>query len=217
MPMFPLGSVLLPGMVIPLHVFEPRYRQLVDDCLGATRTNEADTNREGVAEFGVTLIERGSEVGGGDVRTDVGTVARVVEAGMFEDGRWYLVVVGTRRVRVVRWLDDDPYPRADVEDWPDDDAGAPPDTSREADLDVEPRLRRVLALRAELGQAAAPATLALAEDPTLATWQAAGAAGFGPLDLQQVLSVPSAAARRELVAELLAEAELVLRAQLEAP
>ena len=56
LPMFPLGTVLLPGAVLPLHVFEPRYRQLVQDCLA------------GEPEFGVVLIERGSEVGGGDQR-----------------------------------------------------------------------------------------------------------------------------------------------------
>ena len=60
LPMFPLGTVLLPGGVLPLHVFEPRYRQLVIDCL-------ADDTGE--PEFGVTMIERGSEVGGGDQRT----------------------------------------------------------------------------------------------------------------------------------------------------
>jgi Lon protease-like protein len=65
LPMFPLGTVLLPGGVMPLHVFEPRYRQMIKDCMASD------------AEFGVTLIERGSEVGGGDVRSEVGTVARI--------------------------------------------------------------------------------------------------------------------------------------------
>ena len=60
LPMFPLGTVLLPGAPLPLQVFEPRYRGLTHDCLA------------GVPEFGVVLIERGSEVGGGDVRTNVG-------------------------------------------------------------------------------------------------------------------------------------------------
>ena len=98
--MFPLGTVLLPSGVLPLHVFEPRYRRLAEDCL------------EGVPEFGVVLIERGSEVGGGDQRTAVGTVARIVEAATFDDGRYALGTVGVRRIRVVRWLEDDPYPRA---------------------------------------------------------------------------------------------------------
>ena len=107
MAMFPLGTVLLPSAVLPLHVFEPRYRQLVRDCL----------DRDG--EFGVVLIERGNEVGGGDNRTSVGTVARLVEAVPFGDGRWALAAVGTRRIRVRRWLEDDPYPRAEVEAWDD--------------------------------------------------------------------------------------------------
>jgi Lon protease-like protein len=201
--MFPLGSVLLPGMAMPLHVFEPRYRQLVHDCLAAT---EPDVR----PEFGVTLIERGSEVGGGDVRTHAGTVARIVEAAMLDDGRWYLVVVGMRRVRVVRWLEDDPYPRADVEDWPDE----PEEATATSGDELEATLRRVLALRVELGQPAAPATLLLSEDPVLALWQVAGAAGFGPLDLHKVLTAPGTASRGGLVAELLGEAEEVLRAQL---
>ena len=67
MPMFPLGSVLFPSLALPLHVFEPRYRAMTRHLLS-----------EGVEpEFGVVLIERGSEVGGEDVRRDVGTVARL--------------------------------------------------------------------------------------------------------------------------------------------
>ena len=81
--MFPLGCVLFPSVVLPLHVFEPRYRTLVQTCLDDDR------------EFGVVLIERGSEVGGDDVRTDVGTVARIVEAEQLPDGRW--VAGGGRR------------------------------------------------------------------------------------------------------------------------
>ena len=65
--MFPLGSVLLPGSVIQLHVFEPRYRVMIQRCV-----ESADH------EFGVVLIERGHEVGGGDVRRPVGTVARLL-------------------------------------------------------------------------------------------------------------------------------------------
>ena len=96
--MFPLGMVLLPTMVVPIHVFEPRYRQMTKDCL------------DGEREFGVVLIERGSEVGGGDIRTDTGTLARIADAQELPDGRWGLVAVGTRRIRVSRWLEDDPYP-----------------------------------------------------------------------------------------------------------
>ena len=92
-------------MVLPLHVFEPRYRAHGRALPGT-----------GTPEFGVVLIERGREVGGGDVRTYVGTVARIAEAGQFADGRWALAAVGIRRIRVEAWLEDDPYPRAEVED-----------------------------------------------------------------------------------------------------
>src|SRR4051812_35020912 len=129
--MFPLGTVLLPGQFLPLHVFEPRYRTLVHDCM------------KGTPEFGVVLIERGSEVGGGDTRVDIGTIARLVEAVELPDGRFALNCAGTRRVRVERWLHDDPYPRADIEDWKDENV----DDLDAADLaDAERALRRVLAL-----------------------------------------------------------------------
>ncbi len=106
--MFPLGNVVLPGELLPLNVFEPRYRQLVLDCLAAE-----------VPEFGVVLIERGSEVGGGDVRTSIGTVARIVRVVPLGSGRFEVVAAGVRRVTVLEWLSDDPYPRGDVESWPD--------------------------------------------------------------------------------------------------
>ena len=98
MAMFPLGTVLFPYALLPLHVFEPRYRLMMRHVLDGDR------------EFGVVLIERGSEVGGGDTRFDVATVARVVQAAELPDGRYALATVGMRRVRVERWLDDDPYP-----------------------------------------------------------------------------------------------------------
>ena len=101
--MFPLGTVLFPYAVLPLHVFEPRYRVMTRRCL------------DGDGEFGVVLIERGSEVGGGDVRFDVGTIARIVQAAELPDGRFALATVGLRRFRVVRWLTDDPYPQAEVD------------------------------------------------------------------------------------------------------
>ena len=148
LPMFPLGTVLFPSVFLPLHIFEPRYRRLARQCV------------DGDQEFGVVLIERGSEVGGGDVRTSVGTVARILEAVELDDGRWVLGTVGTRRIRVREWLSDDPYPRADVEDWHDRVPSA--DAVEHYEV-VRARLRRVLALKAELAEPAADATIELAE------------------------------------------------------
>ena len=70
------------------------------------------------------MIERGWEVGGGDQRADVGVVARMVQVDALDDGRYAVVAVGTRRIRVNAWLPDDPYPLADVDDWPDEDPDA---------------------------------------------------------------------------------------------
>ncbi|MEI8240684.1 MAG: LON peptidase substrate-binding domain-containing protein, partial [Actinomycetota bacterium] len=92
MPMFPLGSVLMPGRLLTLHVFEPRYLALVHACLDA----EAH-------EFGVVLIERGNEVGGGEQRLDVGTVARMMEVAQTDDGRYAVLAIGTRRIVVPQW------------------------------------------------------------------------------------------------------------------
>ncbi|HBU01458.1 MAG TPA: ATP-dependent protease, partial [Acidimicrobiaceae bacterium] len=99
LPMFPLGSVALPGVALPLQVFEPRYRALVMTCLTDDRL------------FGSVLIDRGSEVGGGDQRGDVGTLIRIIQSEELPDGRWAVVGVGIERLRVVEWLPDDPFPR----------------------------------------------------------------------------------------------------------
>jgi Lon protease-like protein len=104
--MFPLAAVVFPTMGLPLHVFEQRYQCLTRDVLAGT------------GEFGICLISRGCEVGGGDQRVDVGTKVRVELATPLDDERWILLTKGVERVRVVEWLADDPYPRALVEPMP---------------------------------------------------------------------------------------------------
>ena len=202
MPMFPLGSVLLPSAGLPLHVFEPRYQALVRDCLA------------GDGEFGVVLIARGSEVGGEDVRTDVGTVARIVESAELPDGRWAVMALGVRRIRVRRWLPDDPYPLAEVADWPDPDPGEGYDDRLAI---VMGRLRRALALATEAGDDAAPATIELSPDGVLAGYQMAAVAPIGPLDRQRVLAATSPGMRLEAVAQLLDDAIEVLEMRLGSP
>ena len=204
MAMFPLGMVLLPTMVVPIHVFEPRYRQMTRDCM------------DGAREFGVVLIERGSEVGGGDIRTDAGTAAGIISAQEFPDGRWGLVAGGTRRIRVSRWLEDDPYPRAEVQDWPDGADGV--DDGEEIAAKLPPVIamwRRVLALQSELGTPGPPATFEVSEDPETAIWQLAALSPSGPLDRQKLLTAENPARRLSLLDDLLADAEEVLRARIE--
>jgi Lon protease-like protein len=184
LPMFPLGTVLFPFAPLPLHVFETRYRALVEDCL------------KGNSEFGVVLIERGSEVGGGDERFSVGTVARIVEAGRFSDGRWAVITVGTRRIKVRTWLPDDPYPVALVEELVD-----PPFPRAAAGLlaDAERGVRRALALQSELEQPNAPSTVEIDDDPERATYQLAAVAPIGPVDRQRLLEESAWDRRLELL------------------
>jgi len=200
MPMFPLESVLVPGMVLPLQVFEERYRSLVRDCLAGDK------------EFGVVLIERGSEVGGGDTRSMVGTVAEIVRAEEVPDGRWAVVAVGTRRLRVVAWLDDDPYPRAKIVPWPDQAAADVAALHERFDHCIG-EVRRGMAMAVELGESA-DALAEITEQPDLGSYQLSMIAPLGPLDRQRLLEAEGPAERLDLLAELIAEANATFEARL---
>ena len=167
MPMFPLGSVLFPSMPLGLRVFEPRYLRLMADVLEA-----------GEPSFGVVLIERGFEVGGGDGRFRHGTLASILEIKEQED---MLVVAarGDQRIVVREWLDDDPYPRADVElleplPWTDELA--------ELRATCETKVRRCLAIASEFSEATWPADVELSDDPVDGSWQLAAIAPLGAMD-----------------------------------
>lgn len=196
--MFPLTGVLFPGAVVPLHVFEERYQRLVADIGGVGGT------------FGVVLIERGSEVGGGDTRVDVGTSAVVIATAPLGGGRLAVTARGRDRIRVKRWLPDDPYPRADVAllDEPEE-----PNLESRLERCVALR-RRVLALTLEMGSVTMPLDVDLPAAPGEAAWALCRAAPMGPFDLQRLLEAESAASRLELFAELLAEQARVLEAAL---
>lgn len=172
LPQFPLGTVLFPSMVLPLHVFEPRYRALVHHILDGDRT------------FGVVMIERGHETGGEDQRSALGTVARVVEAEEFPDGRWALITVGTQRFRVTDWLPDDPYPRAEVELWPDDDGD---DVDDEAVDRLVSKFHRCMALASEAGVDVGGVPDAF-DGAELATMQMSALLPVGPFDKQRLLA-----------------------------
>jgi Lon protease-like protein len=102
--LFPLSQVVLfPGMILPLQVFEPRYRQLVAECLQDSEP------------FGVVLIREGVEVGGPAVPHEVGTTARIRSASLGIDGMLHIEAVGERRFRVLELHDDRAYLWADVE------------------------------------------------------------------------------------------------------
>lgn len=198
MPQFPLRSVLFPSMVLPLHVFEPRYRAMVHDLL------------EGDRRFGVVMIDRGSETGGEDQRSSFGTVAKIVEAEEYPDGRWGLITVGVERFRVTRWLQDDPYPKADVDLWPDDDAeGVDP----ERFAAVEGRFRRCLALASEMGINTGQLPDRI-EPCGLGTMQLAALLPVGPLDKQRLLGADGSCERLDVLDRTIDEALEVIEFKL---
>ena len=200
MPMFPLGGVLFPGRLLPLHVFEPRYHRLVSDCLEAA-----------VPEFGVVLIERGSEVGGGDRRYDAGCVARILRVDEIEPGRLAVISGGVRRIRVREWLADDPYPRAITVDWP--EAEEDRDLERLA-AEALRRTRRSLALASELGEDVELLDDALVGDPALASQVLSATAPLGPSDQHRLLCCSGPAERFGLLLSLLDGVDEVLRFRL---
>ncbi|MDO8362320.1 MAG: LON peptidase substrate-binding domain-containing protein [Actinomycetota bacterium] len=204
LPMFPLSNVLLPGALLTLHVFEPRYRALVRDCVAAEQP-----------EFGVVLIDRGREVGGGDVRRNIGVVARMLQVAETPDGRFAVIAGGTDRLRVGEWLPDQPYPRADIERWSDEGLG--PVVPRELIELVHQQVRRAAAMATELGDRVAEGVAALADEPMLASYQLAEMAPLGPADRYTLLAAEHPHARLALLAEMMQEVDAVLRFRLERP
>lgn len=189
--MFPLEVAMLPGEELPLQIFEPRYTQLVRDCLAADDP-----------VFGVVLIAAGREVGGGDRRCDVGARARIVDCADAGGGRYRLKCLVAERIRVTSWLPDEPYPRADVRQWP-DEPGAEPDGRRFGELED-----RIVALFARLTTARG---IELPDRDTLLgpagtdsaerLYMLASRVPIGQADRYAVLAAPTVAARLAALSE----------------
>lgn len=199
MPMFPLGSVLMPAMPLSLRIFEERYLKLLGDLVTSDQP-----------EFGVVLIERGPEVGGGEKRMDLGTVATVTDIGTTE--QFYgLESFGSKRFRVNAWLPDDPYPIADVDYLPDliwDDNLMP------ARVHLETKVRQLLAFASEFGDLPYGADTLLSDDPMDACWQLAGVLPVGQLDQLDLLGSASADELIQRTYEIVKTADETLKAMM---
>lgn len=198
MRMFPLGSPLIPFSLVTLRVFEPRYLQMIGECV------------EQGAPFGVVLIERGFEVGGGDQRSVIGTVAQLVDVSDLPDGELAVVAVGVERIRVLEWLPDDPYPIARVERL--DEVVSPTAPARIEQIDRQ--LRGVLALVSEAGIDVGPLEYELSNQPEVAAHQLCALAPVGAYDAQRLLGASSVDERLELLSAMLKEEIDFLRSQL---
>lgn len=210
--MFPLGTNLFPGELLPLHVFEERYRRFMDDLLAGVaddspQGSHAIDDRASPPEapsFGVVLIERGRETGGGDVRADVATRAVLRRAERFADGRWAIVAEGIERLDVDAWLPDDPYPLAIVSTRVRSDTGG---GSLEA---VRTQLERALALVAELTGAELPTTGPVGSDPLATLDRMSALAPLGTFDRQTILAARTTDEQIELLGEALSERLVLL-------
>lgn len=102
-PLFPLGTVLFPKQLLPLRIFEERYKLMINECL------------RDQTSFGVVLIKAGREVGGPVVPHEVGTTARIAQAQHLEEGRISLQAIGEQTFRLARITQQRPYMRGEVE------------------------------------------------------------------------------------------------------
>jgi len=103
LPIFPLNAVLFPGATMPLHIFEERYKQMINECLDEQRP------------FGVVLIRAGHEVGGDAEPFELGTTAHIQQVERLDEGKMNIVCTGGRRFRLIEAVDDAPYLKGNVE------------------------------------------------------------------------------------------------------
>ncbi|HEX3563773.1 MAG TPA: LON peptidase substrate-binding domain-containing protein [Acidimicrobiales bacterium] len=186
--MFPLSTVVFPGGQLPLQVFEPRYLALTADCLDGDR------------EFGVVMITRGSEVGGGDQRVDTGTVVRIERGSQLPGNRLFLEVRGVRRMRVQEWMPDDPYPQAMVEEIADEPFEH---VDGQALASAESAVRRLRSLLSEMGEVPAlPHDLDLGDQAEVMAWRLCALAPLNLMDRQHLLETDDPKARMEILTEL---------------
>ncbi|MFO7689259.1 MAG: LON peptidase substrate-binding domain-containing protein [Cryobacterium sp.] len=197
LPMFPLGSVLFPYMPLQLRLFEERYLIMLARVLD-----------QELPEFGVVLIERGQEVGGGEHRFGVGTVAQITQVSAPE-GYVGVIAQGERRFEVLEWEPEDPHPQASVREMPDLDWSEELLPLREQ---AELVVRRTLSLASEFTDQEWSPEVELSDDPTAAAWQLAAIAPLGQLDQIQLLRSTTMAGLLASVIDLTAVAAEAFRA-----
>ena len=191
LPLFPLNTVLFPGQLLPLHIFEPRYRQMIGECLQHS------------VPFGVVLLREGEEAGDETaVPCDVGTTANIIQAERLPDGRMTIVCVGNARFRISQTYHDRPYLRGDVDLWP----WAPLDNTQPSPADVvRQRLQRYLNLLSQISDS--PINVDIPDDAATLANLSAAILQIDPGEKQQLLATAS-------IGELLDQVAAILRREL---
>jgi uncharacterized protein len=209
LPLFPLGAVLYPGMLLPLHVFEERYRRLVRDLL----------DRPEPRRFGVIAIRKGRETGvegvfGMQSLYEIGCTATLRRVEEREDGRFDLVTVGTQRFRLLALDQTLPYLQGEVEmlaDEPVDQADAAPLVRA-----VQVAFRAYLDALTEWGGATVRVE-DLPDEPALLSFIVAAAMVIDLPERQGLLDEPDAVRRLGAERGLLSREAAMLRATTSRP
>jgi ATP-dependent Lon protease len=180
--LFPLGLVLLPGERMPLHIFEPRYKELIGECLAEERP------------FGIVLYDDSG-------LHDVGTAASVIEVlERFDDGRLNIVVEGGERFRVVELTSGRAFQTGEVEEVADDDVAFDQEDADRA-LGLFQELRELVGSDVDEPEQGEPAL----------SYALASRVDFGLDPKQRLLELTSEAERLTLVIELLEGALTAVR------
>lgn len=196
-PLFPLGTVLVPGLVLPLHIFEERYRRLMTDLLARDEPDRV---------FGVVAIREGWEVGADGVTAmfDVGTLAVLQEIRTYADGRSDVVAHGDARFRVLRLADTGtPYHCAEVEWLSESDGGGAGESGLLATA-VARRFDVYRGLLTRVGAVEAAQMATLPEDPAVLSYLVAVAMVLDLHDRQRLLECDSTCERLRAEVGLLA-------------
>lgn len=206
MPLFPLTTVLFPGMRLPLHVFEERYQKLVRDLLEQPEPRQ----------FGVIAIRKGRETGPDGVTAlhEVGCVATVREVEPRDEGRYELATVGTRRFRLVSTDRTLPYLRGEIEPLPDETGDAA--MAALVAQRVQTAFRGYLNALADRGGGVISVT-DLPDEPLLLSYIIAAAMIIDLPERQSLLAAPDAAARLRAERSLLVREIGMLRATTSRP
>ena len=206
LPLFPLGAVLYPGMVLPLHIFEERYRQLVRDLL----------DRPDPRRFGVIAIRKGRETGDQGVESlyEIGCTATLRRVEQYPDGRFDIVTVGTSRFRLLTLDHHLPYLQGEVEPLADEPVD--PDAAAPLVRAVQVAFHAYVDVLTEGGGAVVKID-DLPDEPTLLSFLVAAAMVIDLPERQHLLAEPDAVRRLSAQRSLLARETAVLKATTSRP
>lgn len=201
LPLFPLGSVLFPGVVLPLHIFEPRYRKMVAD-LRELPEGEA-------RQFGVVAIRDGREVGAQSVESvyDIGCTARISALEAHEDGRYSLVTTGVQRFRLLDVDTSGAYLIGEVE-YLEEPSDARAEALKTSSTALLLGYQRALAGLRGVRTGSIPE---LPDDPTVLSYLIAAAMVLDLRDKQRLLATPDTATRLQREQVLLRRETLLIK------